>query len=189
MERPDKVLWGFYIACVICVICIFICAQKTVEVDIATSEAEETLTVTPEPTVVPTVVTPVPTTVPKPTVTPEPTTTPTPTPEPVSLGEFILTAYCSCSICCGKYADNRPLDKDGNEIVYGASGERLFTDYSVAVDPEVIPLGTEIIYNGHTYKAVDTGSGVKGKWIDIYMTNHDQAKAFGMQKGEIFLKN
>ena len=45
--------------------------------------------------------------------------------EPVSLGEFKLTAYCSCSICCGKWAYNRPVDENGKEIVYGSIGERL----------------------------------------------------------------
>ena len=38
-------------------------------------------------------------------------------PEYINLGEFRLTAYCSCSVCCEQYASDRPLDKDGNEIV------------------------------------------------------------------------
>ena len=37
--------------------------------------------------------------------------------KPVSLGSFKLTAYCSCSLCCGKWANNRPVDENGNEIV------------------------------------------------------------------------
>ena len=47
-------------------------------------------------------------------------------PEPEYLGEFRITAYCSCEICCGKWAENRP---DG--IVYGASGEELVAGVSV----------------------------------------------------------
>ena len=45
--------------------------------------------------------------------------------KPVNLGNFRLTAYCSCSLCCGKWANNRPVDENGNEIVYGSIGERL----------------------------------------------------------------
>lgn len=37
-----------------------------------------------------------------------------------------------------------------------------------AVDPKIIPLGSELNINGLTLKAVDTGSAVKGKKIDIF---------------------
>ena len=38
-------------------------------------------------------------------------------PSLVSLGEFKLTAYCSCHICCDWFAYNRPIDEYGNEVV------------------------------------------------------------------------
>lgn len=103
---------------------------------------------------------------------------------PVSLGEFKLTAYCSCEKCCGIWAYNRP-----NGVVYGAIGEELKEDYSIAVDPDVIPYGTEVIINGHIYKAQDCGGGIKGNEIDIYFENHDEALSFGVQYAEIFLVN
>ena len=109
-------------------------------------------------------------------------------PKLISLGEFKLTAYCSCQKCCGKWALNRPLDENGNEIVYGASGERLFASTSIAVDPSVIPLGTEVIINGNTYIAHDTGSAVKGNVIDIYFDSHEEAWNFGLQYAEVFIK-
>lgn len=108
--------------------------------------------------------------------------------KPVSLGEFKLTAYCSCSICCGKWANNRPVDEDGNEIVYGAIGERLKEKYSIAVDPTVIPYRTEVIINGHTYKAQDCGKAIKGNRIDVYFENHNDALEFGIQYAEVFVK-
>lgn len=108
--------------------------------------------------------------------------------EPVSLGEFKLTAYCSCSICCGKWAYNRPIDNNGNEIVYGSIGERLSEGYSIAVDPTVIPYRTEVIINGHTYKAQDCGGAIKGNRIDVYFEDHQAALNFGVQHVEVFVK-
>ena len=107
--------------------------------------------------------------------------------EPVSLGNFKLTAYCACEICCGIWANNRPVDKDGNEIVYGAIGEELKEGYSIAADPTVIPYRTEIIINGHTYKAQDCGGAIKGNRIDIYFSSHEDALKFGVQYAEVFL--
>lgn len=109
-------------------------------------------------------------------------------PELISLGEFKLTAYCSCSKCCGKWAKNRPVDEYGNEIVIGASGEVLTAGYSVAVDPEIIPYGTELIINGQTYKAQDCGGAIKDKKVDVYFSDHEDALEFGVQYAEIFIK-
>lgn len=107
--------------------------------------------------------------------------------EPVSLGNFKLTAYCSCSLCCGKWAYNRPVDENGNEIVYGSIGERLSEGYSIAVDPSVIPYGTEVLINGHTYKAQDCGGAIKGNRIDVYFSSHKDALEFGGKYAEVFL--
>lgn len=103
--------------------------------------------------------------------------------KPVSLGEFKLTAYCSCEICCGKWAYNRP-----NGIVYGAIGEELKEGYSIAVDPNVIPYRTEVIINGKTYKAQDCGGAIKGNRIDIYFEDHNDALEHGVQYAEVFVK-
>lgn len=107
--------------------------------------------------------------------------------KPVSLGEFKLTAYCSCEICCNEWALNRPIDENGNEIVYGAIGERLQEGYSIAVDPSVIPYRTEVVINGHTYKAQDCGGAIKGNRIDVYFEDHQAALNFGVQYAEVFL--
>ena len=107
--------------------------------------------------------------------------------KPVSLGEFKLTAYCSCSKCCGKWANNRPKDENGNEIVYGSIVERLKEGYSIAVDPTVITYRTEVIINGNTYKAQDCGGAIKGNRIDIYFNDHQEALNFGVQYAEVFM--
>lgn len=107
-------------------------------------------------------------------------------PKLVSLGEFRLTAYCSCHKCCLVYATNRPIDENGKEIVYGSIGERLREGYSIAVDPNVIPYRTEVVIDGKTYKAQDSGGAIKGNRIDIYFSSHQAALNFGVQYAEVF---
>lgn len=102
--------------------------------------------------------------------------------KPVSLGEFKLTAYCGCEICCNQWANNRP-----NGVVYGSIGEELKEGYSIAVDPTVIPYGTEVIINGRTYKAQDCGGAIKGNRIDVYFDSHNDALEFGVQYAEVLV--
>ena len=102
------------------------------------------------------------------------------------IGNFKITAYCSCSKCCGKWGNNRPTDEAGNPIVYTASGALAEENKTVAVDPSVIPYGTILLIDGQEYIAQDTGSKVKGKVIDIYFENHEDAEAFGCEYQEIY---
>lgn len=107
-------------------------------------------------------------------------------PEPVLLGSFRVTAYCSCEICCGKWAENRP---DG--IVYGASGEELVAGVSCA---SPLPFGTVVEIEGvGTYIVQDrTSSWVVDKYgenlIDIYFDDHEAAREFGLQYHDVYLK-
>ena len=107
-------------------------------------------------------------------------------PKLVSMGTFTVTAYCSCHLCCGEFADNRPLDEYGNPIVYGASGEELIADYSIATDVGLIPYGETILINGREYVAHDCGAAIQGNRIDIYMSCHEKALEWGVQNVEIF---
>lgn len=102
-------------------------------------------------------------------------------PQLVSMGTFTVTAYCSCEKCCGEWANNRP---DGK--VYGASGEELIADYSVATDVGLIPYGETILINDQEYVAHDCGGAIKGNRIDIYMSTHEMALEWGVQNIEIF---
>lgn len=109
------------------------------------------------------------------------------------IGRFKITVYCACFKCCGKYALNRPVDENGNVIVKGRAGRVLIPHYSIATDPKVIPLGTEITINGKTYRADDTGGAVKGNVIDIYAgTNHEEAErvasAMSSQYADVYWK-
>ena len=92
-----------------------------------------------------------------PPVSPEPSpqlpdsgnTTP---PSGTSLGVFKITHYCACPICCGEYS---------NGIT--ASGTTAQAGRTIAVDPSLIPLGSSVVINGHTYVAEDTGGAIKRK--------------------------
>lgn len=81
---------------------------------------------------------------------------------------FKVTAYCSCSKCCGPYA---------NGIT--ATGTQVAAGRTIAVDKNVIPLGTTVYINGVAYVAEDTG--VRGKTIDLYMDSHSAALQWGVQ--------
>lgn len=100
----------------------------------------------------------------------------------------VATAYCPCEICCGEWALTRPVDEYGEPIIYTASGERATQGRTIAVDPDVIPLGTEVIINGQTYVAQDTGSAVVGNHIDIFFSSHEEACQFGRQEMTVIVK-
>ena len=104
-----------------------------------------------------------------------------------SLGEFTLTAYCSCSSCCGKWANNRPIDEHGNEIVYTSTGSVAKAGRTIAIDPSVIPYGTKVKIGDTIYTAEDTGGAIKKNRIDVYHDDHQSALKFGKQKKEVFI--
>ena len=93
-----------------------------------------------------------------------------------SLGTFRIYHYCPCAKCCGT----------ANDIT--ATGSRAREGETIAVDPAVIPLGTEVIIDGHKYIAEDTGSGITGNKIDIYVSTHEEALRLGIKTSEVFIK-
>lgn len=88
----------------------------------------------------------------------------------MAAGEMRIYHYCPCEICTGK----APGDED-----YGITktGTAATAGRTVAVDPSVIPLGSEVRINGVIYIAED--AGVEGKAIDLYVDYHDQVVAMG----------
>lgn len=102
--------------------------------------------------------------------------------------QVTATAYDHCQKCCGVWATNRPKDENGNDIVITASGTIATEGRTIAVDPKVIPYGTEVIINGHTYIAEDCGGAVKGNAIDIYFDSHEEAVTFGKRSVDVKIK-
>lgn len=74
-------------------------------------------------------------------------------------------AYCPCRSCSGGYGTNT------------ASGRKAKAGRTIAVDRRIIPLGSKVVIDGHTYIAEDTG--VRGYMIDIYMSSHSQTERYG----------
>ena len=96
---------------------------------------------------------------------------------PTYLGEFEVTGYCSCDLCCGK----KDIKLTKMETV-PKSG------YTIAVDPQVIPLGSYLEIEGVTYRAEDIGQAIKDRRLDIFFSSHEEAIEFGRQKKDVYLK-
>ena len=77
-----------------------------------------------------------------------------------SLGHFKLTGYCPCKQCSAGWGRGT------------CTGAVATANHTIAVDPKVIPLGTQVMINGVVYTAEDRGGGVKGKHIDIFFDTH-----------------
>lgn len=94
-----------------------------------------------------------------------------------SLGQFTISHYCPCAKCCGK--------TDG----ITKTGTIATENRTIAVDPTIIPLGTEVIIDGQTYVAEDIGGAIKQNKIDVYVSDHREALSRGVIQREVFKAN
>lgn len=86
-------------------------------------------------------------------------------------------------------ADYGSTGKHPGDPYFGitASGARARVGI-VAVDPAVIPLGTELYIDGYGYAvAGDTGSAIKGNKIDLYFNSYTECMQFGRQKIAVYI--
>lgn len=93
-------------------------------------------------------------------------------------GEFELTAYCACPICCGSYSNM--------ENPTTASGTRATAGRTIAADTSVFPFGTRLVINGQVYVVEDTGGAICGNRIDVFFNSHQDALNFGRQYASVF---
>ena len=96
---------------------------------------------------------------------------------PYYLGEFQVTGYCSCTICCGEKEER--LTK--SETVPRAS-------HTVAADPSVIPIGSRIVIDDVVYTVEDTGKAVEGMRLDIFFDSHEEAVRYGRKEKYVYLE-
>lgn len=93
----------------------------------------------------------------------------------VFLGSFKLTAYCGCAECSGQWGNGT------------ATGTVAKENWTIAVDPDIIPYGTVVIIGNNIYCAEDCGGAIKGNRIDVYHESHEKAVKFGVQYADVFI--
>jgi 3D (Asp-Asp-Asp) domain-containing protein len=93
----------------------------------------------------------------------------------------VVTAYCPCRRCCGRFANGR-TSTDTSAWQPGA-----------ATDPDVIPYGSTVAVPGYgTVRVDDTGLAMRRSWrsahrihIDVRFDYHWQARRWGSQLLEV----
>ena len=80
----------------------------------------------------------------------------------IPMGDFLCTYYCPCYECSEGY---------GRKTASQTCAE---SGRTVAVDPEVINLGSKLLVDGETYIAEDTGGKICGDHLDIFVDTHDE---------------
>ena len=92
------------------------------------------------------------------------------------IGECTITHYC-CEAYEHVCGDGDGLTATGIPVAPGM----------VAVDPDVIPLGSTVIIDGQEYLAADTGGAIKGNRIDIAVESHAEASQMGTYSAEVWI--
>ncbi|KPU43764.1 cell wall-binding protein YocH precursor [Oxobacter pfennigii] len=75
---------------------------------------------------------------------------------------------------------------------YTASGRKAVRDpegYStIAVDPTLIPYGTKLFVEGYGFAiAADTGSAIKGEFVDVYFNTLQEARKWGLKYVNVYI--
>lgn len=81
---------------------------------------------------------------------------------------YKITAYCSCSKCCGKSTGRT------------SSGTQATAGRTVAA-PAKFAYGTKLNIGGNIYTVEDRGGAIKGNRIDIYVNSHSAALQWGVR--------
>jgi uncharacterized protein YabE (DUF348 family) len=107
------------------------------------------------------------------------------------------TAYCpgtagsgcpldgnGASLCTGRYNDG--FTATGRPAVAGTG--QAHNPHIVAVDPQLIPLGSRLYIQGKGYAlAADVGGAIVGERIDILFDSHEAARNFGRRTMRVYL--
>lgn len=92
------------------------------------------------------------------------------------IGKFNATFYCSCPKCVGNKRN-----------IKTATGNIPIANKTIAVDTNIIPLHSIVYIKGMGfYVAEDTGANIKGRRIDIFVNNHNEALQLGKKQVEVY---
>lgn len=90
------------------------------------------------------------------------------------MGDYVISAYCNCSICCGQWAG-------------GPTSSGTMPVAGITVASNTIPEGSYIMFNNHVYHVEDTGNpSVLGSRIDLYMDSHEEVLNWGLQTFPVY---
>ena len=88
---------------------------------------------------------------------------------------WLITFYCACVLCCGKWADGRTF-----------TGVEPRQGWTVACDPKILPMGSLIeiegLEVGRFFECEDIGSAIKKRHLDVYMDSHADALKLGRKR-------
>lgn len=90
------------------------------------------------------------------------------------------SAYTASSSCTGK---------NPGDAGYGITASGMKAKVGVvAVDEDIIPLGTKLYIEGYGFAvAGDTGGAIKGHKIDLFVNSYSEAINFGIQNRKVYI--
>jgi 3D (Asp-Asp-Asp) domain-containing protein len=112
---------------------------------------------------------------------------------PDAVMEVKTTGYCNCRSCCGWKLNwfGLPVYSSGPgkgnlKMIGKTASGRMARPGTVAVDPEVFPMGTKFRIPGYGMaRAEDTGGAVKGRHLDLFFWLHSSAVKWGVQTRQV----
>ena len=93
----------------------------------------------------------------------------------------VVSAYCK---------ENYPHICNDGESTYTSTGTIATPGRTIAVDPNIIPYGTQVEIEGVGVRiAEDCGGAIKGNRIDLLFDTHEEALEWGMQTRQVTILN
>ena len=90
------------------------------------------------------------------------------------VGLIVLTAYCSCSLCCQQFADG--ITASGTKPVQGRT-----------VAANWLPFGTRVYLDGVGWRTVEDRMAKRfSERVDVYFDSHKEALKFGIRTNKVW---
>ena len=93
----------------------------------------------------------------------------------INYGEMKITYYCPCEICSEGYGRLTATK------TYAKAGR------TIAVDPDIIDLGSIVMIGDKKYKAEDVGGAEKGDHIDVFVNTHEETMKKGIKYKNVLI--
>lgn len=88
---------------------------------------------------------------------------------------YVVTAYCPCSRCCGRWANVFPRRTASGHII--KEGDKF------VAAPKGVPFGTILCIPGYgTVRVEDRGGAIKEGRLDVFFPTHKEARIWGKQR-------